>query len=81
MASEVLNNSLQAKEESEQVSLDTQNGIFDNLGREGAERIINDTTPFPEGVYRPNYYAFTSEKEETKEKGLSLVKRKKERKK
>lgn len=54
-----------------------ENNILDNLGRKGAERIINDPTPFPEGVYRPNYYAFTSEKEETKEKGLSLVKRKK----
>ena len=55
----------------------SSNSVLDNLGRKSVENIINDPTPFPDGVYRPNYYAFTSDNEEKQEKGPSLVKRKK----
>ncbi len=48
------------------------NSILDNLGRKSVENIINDTTPFPDGVYRPNYNVFTTDKEEQQEKGPVL---------
>lgn len=64
---------LQEKKEKDKSS----DSILDNLGRKSVENIINDPTPFPDGVYRPNYYAFTSDKEEKQEKGYSLVKRRK----
>lgn len=55
----------------------SSNSILDNLGRKSVENIINDPTPFPDGVYRPNYYAFTSDKEEQQEKGPVLKKTRK----
>jgi len=57
------------------------NSILDNLGRKSVENIINDPTPFPDVVYRPNYYAFTKDKEEEQEKGPRLLKKRKPNKK
>lgn len=53
------------------------NSILDDLGRKNVENIIDDPTPFPNVVYRPNYYTFTTDKEEKQEKGHTLVKRRK----
>lgn len=51
--------------------------ILDNLGRKSAENIINDNPTFPDRVYKPNYYAFATDKEEKHEKGPTLIKRRK----
>lgn len=51
------------------------NSIMDNLGSNSVENIINDPTPFPDSVYRPNYYAHQPYEEEKQEKGPTLVKR------
>lgn len=53
------------------------NSILDNLGKKSVENIINDPTPFPDGVYRPMYNVFTTQEEEKQEKGPTLVKRRK----
>ena len=49
--------------------------ILDNLGRKSVENIINNTTPFPDVVYRPNYYTHTTMEEEVQKKGPNLVKK------
>ena len=46
--------------------------ILDSLGRKSVESIINDTTPFPDKVYGPDYYDYTTDREE---KGPKLVKK------
>lgn len=51
------------------------NSILDNLGRKSVENIINNTTPFPDVVYRPDYYVFIPDDEKKQEKGPTLVKR------
>lgn len=35
--------------------------ILDNLGNRGVQNIINDPTPFPDYVYRPNPDHFVTE--------------------
>lgn len=56
---------------------DKTNSILDNLGIKSVENIINDPTPFPDIVYRPDYYAHQPYEEEKQEKGPTLVKRRK----
>ena len=53
------------------------NSILNNLGNKSVENIINDHTPFPDGVYRPMYDIFTTSEEEKQKKGPTLAKRRK----
>lgn len=54
----------------------TENSVLDNLERKGVEVIIDDTTPFPNGMYRTTIGIFPSDTE-SKDKNLILSKRKK----
>ena len=45
--------------------------ILNNLGRKSVENIINDTTPFPDVVYIPNYYDHTPWEEDKQENDTS----------
>ena len=67
--------SIETATESKDKSKEKTDSILDNLGRKSVDNIINDTTPFPDAVYRPNYYAHTPMEEEVQEKGPRLVKR------
>ncbi|MBE6152771.1 MAG: hypothetical protein E7166_00895 [Firmicutes bacterium] len=67
--------SVETATESKDKSKEKTDSILDNLGRKSVENIINDTTPFPDAVYRPNYYTHTTMEEEVQEKGPSLVKK------
>lgn len=58
------------------INFTTENNILDNLGRKSVEAIINDPTPFPNGVYRPTIGIFPSDTE-SKDKNPVLSKRKK----
>jgi len=61
---------------SHNINSTTENSILDNLGRKGVETIINDPTPFPDGIYRPTIGIFPSDTE-SKDKNPILSKRKK----
>lgn len=62
---------------SHNITSTTENSILDNLGRKGVEAIINDTTPFPDGIYRPIIGIFPSDTD-SKDKNpvLSKIKKK-----
>lgn len=61
---------------SRNINSTTEKSILDNLGRKGVEAIINDTTPFPDGIYRPTIGIFPSDTD-SKDKNPVLSKRKK----
>ena len=55
----------------------TDNSILNNLGRKGIEALINDTTPFSDGVYRPAIGIFPVDKDSKGKNPILSKKRKK----